>query len=342
MEEMQIEHIKNPELFFNTVDLHLLPGYTLFQNPRWMSITYPGCNLSAFVSRDESGIRAYGLAIERSSTARIFFGPLAPDEETAVQFGLSIARHYRKKGFGLFCLLPCCEKSPDNRFFSAFDEGGFKPHKGSMIRNWSSLILELDALLGDPSESFSNNHRRSIKKFLDAGCMVKEISSNEDVAALAQIFTRMYMRRKISLPFPEAEKTFKEIFGFFREQRAGSILGAYNKEGRLAGGIILGNHGDHLFYHYGASDPEEAGMPVLHAVFDRAIRSAREAGFRYFDFGGYDVTAKENSQLAHINRFKEGFHGKLVHYEDVLDIPLNPLKYTIIKGGLWLRNKIKK
>jgi hypothetical protein len=315
-----------------------LPGYTLFQHPRWMSITYPDYTQRLFVCCKEAEICGFALVVERMGTARVLFGPLVSEPSTAEGMLIYMAGYYRDSGYAsLSCQLPYIKGSGDN-IAVRLNAKGYKTTKPVILANWSTLLLDLDQLT---DTTFSVNHRRSIRKALNSGISIKKISGKDDLLRFAEIFAQMYEKRKISMPFAHPAIIFEEIAEFFDTERTGIILGAYDCNNDLRGGAIMGMHNDRLFYHYGTSSSDPDKIPVLHAVFDEAIRFARTEGFSKFDFGGYSTLAGSGSQLSNINRFKEGFHGELVHYEDVIEMPLNPAKYKIMRSGIWLRRKIK-
>jgi lipid II:glycine glycyltransferase (peptidoglycan interpeptide bridge formation enzyme) len=220
-------------------------------------------------------------------------------------------------------------------------QAGLRISKPILQHNWSTLVLQIDALPEHPESHYSENHRRSIRKARTAGYYVKELTSRDEIKDFSIIYREMYNRRKITMPFADPWQVFSGIADFFSNYNTGLMLGVFNGDAVLRGAMVIGYHGNKMFYHYGASALAIDRIPILHAAFHEAILLARQRNFRVFDLGGYANANAEDGQLSQVNRFKEGFRGNLIHYEDVIEVPLNAAKYKVMRTAISLRRKLK-
>lgn len=78
----------------------------------------------------------------------------------------------------------------------------------------------------------------------------------------------------------------------------------------LAGGIFIG-FGDTFTYVHGASSSQHREMMAPHLLHWQAIKFAKKAGYRYYDFGGVNPNGKNDFNYRPnwegITRFKKGF-----------------------------------
>jgi len=107
----------------------------------------------------------------------------------------------------------------------------------------------------------------------------------------------------------------------------------------LATGLIL-FFGDTATYLYGGSSSENRNLMAPYAMHWEAIKRAKgrglvspklgEGGCRYYSFGGINDT-----DLAGVTRFKQGFGGEAVDFPGSFDMIVNPMWY-------WLYNTTRR
>jgi lipid II:glycine glycyltransferase (peptidoglycan interpeptide bridge formation enzyme) len=102
----------------------------------------------------------------------------------------------------------------------------------------------------------------------------------------------------------------------------------------LATGIFIG-FGDTFTYVHGASGNQNREMMAPYLLQWQAIKFAKSAGYRYYDFGGINPTDESDLDFrprwAGITRFKTGFNGITKTYPGTFDLPLNPLGYKLFR-----------
>ena len=105
----------------------------------------------------------------------------------------------------------------------------------------------------------------------------------------------------------------ERIVNYLITNHMGKLMVARDSGHAVIGGSIFTFQGISVRYLISASDPERRELPMTHLVIYRAILEAKEAGFRYFDFWGYNHFAERDDQVFKVNSFKKGFW-RLLHF----------------------------
>jgi lipid II:glycine glycyltransferase (peptidoglycan interpeptide bridge formation enzyme) len=192
--------------------------------------------------------------------------------------------------------------------------------------HWSSKRVSLGEEPEVILKSFSENHRRSVKKAVTQGIEFRRIGPGE-VGAFADGYVRMYRHRQLNVDPEQTLRSFEQLHRFLGETGKGFFMGAF-REGMLLGGLIVIYQGETAFYYKGYIDHEQRQSPINHAAFYQAMLQARSDGLRWFDLGGYAVDTTDE-QLININKFKDGFKGVLVSFPPTKMIGLRKLTGTL-------------
>ena len=290
---------------------------------------------------NNNNLTGFCIIKEKLNYASVQFGPLVNNPNLIPEIIEKIFDHYKKKKFGLLRiqldylntkLYETILTNLNNRIDYSLDK----------TSSWSTKILELNINENEIFLNFSKNHKRSIKKAIKLGLITSRLITEGEVDKFSEIFIDMYKFRKISSSIINTKKTFKEIFNLIKKNNLGFILGVFDKNKNLLGGIIVVFQGKNAFYYYGASSPKYRKFPILHLAFFDSIKICIKLGLKNFDFGGYDKYG--GNQMEGINRFKDGFSPKLLNYPHALLIKPNYISYlvTIIFRKInKLKNKLK-
>jgi lipid II:glycine glycyltransferase (peptidoglycan interpeptide bridge formation enzyme) len=107
----------------------------------------------------------------------------------------------------------------------------------------------------------------------------------------------------------------------------------YQKEW-LAAGVFIG-FGDTFTYVHGGSSSEHRELMAPYLMHWEAIKFAKNAGYRYYDFGGVNPEDATNQDFrpkwAGITRFKRGFGGFIQSYAGAYDLPFNKTGYKLYR-----------
>lgn len=100
-------------------------------------------------------------------------------------------------------------------------------------------------------------------------------------------------------------------------------------EGDMLGAIIIVHNGGRALYMYGASSSKERKRMPNHLLQWEAIRWAKSAGCKIYDFWGAPDDFTETDPLWGVWRFKAGFNGQVVQHIGAWDFPSKPLFYWL-------------
>lgn len=190
--------------------------------------------------------------------------------------------------------------------------------------NWSTLLLDISPSEENLIKSFSENHRRSLKKAKNENLIIEQVTDINEMNNFAKVLCKMYAARKIPNDLEIEKYRLKNLFVFAVEKKNGLIL-TVKKGTQLLGGIILIKHNNSIFYLMGFSNPDFKNIPINHLLFLKSFECAKSLGCNSFDFGGYGRPGYADNQVLNINRFKEGFKGRRIDFPDTILIAKNSL-----------------
>lgn len=105
--------------------------------------------------------------------------------------------------------------------------------------------------------------------------------------------------------------------------------------GRVIAGNIMAFFGDTAVYMHGASANEFRNVMAPYLLQWHGIKSAKEAGCRYYDFYGID-----EHKWPGVTRFKRGFGGLEIEYPGTFDLVFNDFHYRFYEAARFMRRLI--
>jgi hypothetical protein len=296
--------------------------------------------LHILVFDEFDSLKGYALVeAKKKLLATISFGPLCVDEHLFTDLMSSCFKALLAHGFKIIRFQPPFIQSITWQKASEDFQKQFLVFSLSSQLNWSTLVLDIspgeDILL----KSFSENHRRSIKKAKNENLVVEQVRDIQQMNSFAEGLCKMYTARNIPNDLKIEKERLKNLFLFAVENGNGVIL-EIKKDSKLLGGIVLIKHNNNIFYLVGFSDPDYKKIPVNHLLFFKSFEIAAERGCNYFDFGGYGREGFADSQVLNINRFKDGFKGKRVDYPDTIFVATNSFYHLAYRNYMkWIKRK---
>lgn len=342
----QIEKMRLRAVVKDTLDNNeLAQAKKLFEQTRFSAfLQHPeydkviGKNALHILFFDEfASLKGYALVeMKKKLLATIPFGPLCADENLFSTLVASCFKSLFEYGFKVIRFHPPFIQSSIWQKTSEDLQKRFSIFSLSNQLNWSTLVLDISPEEEILLKSFSENHRRSIRKAKNEGLVVEQVSDIQEMNEFAEGLCKMYTARNIPNDLEIEKERLKNLFSFAVGKGNGLIL-VIKKEVKILGGIILIRHGNKIFYLIGFSDPDYKKIPVNHLLFCKSFEIAREEGCNYFDFGGYGREGFADSQVQNINRFKDGFKGKRVDYPDTIFIAKNSFYQLVYKSYMkWI------
>lgn len=315
LDNTELDQIKN--LFFET------PYSAFLQNPEYDKVIGKNALHVLMYNGDSSLVSAYALVeAKKFFLVTISFGPICSDESLFSFFSISCIKALTDYGFKIIRFQPPFVQLLNWEKTKGLLQKEFATFSLSLELNWSTLILDISPEKDILIKSFSENHRRSIKKAKNENLIIEEVNDIKNMDGFAEGLCKMYAARKIPHNLKIEKERLKNLFEFVIEKKNGFIL-EVRKQTQLLGGIVLIRHNRNIFYLLGFSDPDYKNIPVNHLLFLESFEKSKTFGCTYFDFGGYGRPEQADAQVLNINRFKDGFKGKRVDHPDTILIPKN-------------------
>jgi lipid II:glycine glycyltransferase (peptidoglycan interpeptide bridge formation enzyme) len=192
----------------------------------------------------------------------------------------------------------------------------------------SSLEIDLSRDLDDLTRCFRKGHKSDIKRAINSGIKVEDAANREDITAFTEVYRKMCNSRSIN---GHTAHEVERIIHYLEENHMGNLLVARDSDSAIIGGAVFVYQGLSVRYLLSASDPDRRDLPMTHLVIYRALESAKNNGFRYFDFWGYNHFAKKDDQIYSVNSFKKGFGGYFTFFAKKMNVNLILGGYNIYR-----------
>ena len=199
------------------------------------------------------------------------------------------------------------------------------------------LCRDEESLLASMKPKWRYNIGLSAKR----GVTVEE-AGPEYLATFYALYKETALRDRIAL---HPEQYYRRLFDLARDHEgmAGGArpelrLWLARHEGDTLASIVTLFRGDRAVYLYGASSDLKRNLMPAYALQWAAIRAAKSAGCREYDFFGIPPTADPAHPMAGLYRFKTGFGGRVVHRAGSWDYPLRPTIYRAFRRAEALRS----
>jgi lipid II:glycine glycyltransferase (peptidoglycan interpeptide bridge formation enzyme) len=130
---------------------------------------------------------------------------------------------------------------------------------------------------------------------------------------------------------------YRRAWQIFAPARQAHLLLASVQDELLAG-IFVCVSGAEALYLYGASSNERRNLMPNYLLQWEAIRRARAAGARRYDFWGIPATDEGDEAMAGVYRFKSGWGGRVVRFMGNYEHVYHPLVLSVARR--WLQRSL--
>ena len=214
------------------------------------------------------------------------------------------------------------------------------------------LTKEADTLLAEMKPKWRYNIRLGEKK----GVTVRYLEGEEGATEGIDIFYGLYLetakRDGIAVHskgyYADLVRMGAPLPGSVFPYTGGVSVRVYiaEHEGAALASIVTLFCGDEAVYLYGASSNEKRNLMPAYCLQWRAIRDAREARCKRYDFYGIPPVDDPAHPMYGLYRFKTGFGGSIVHRTGSVDLPLRPVLYGLYRlaeagRAFWYKKLVK-
>ncbi len=186
----------------------------------------------------------------------------------------------------------------------------------------TTLVLDLTQSEEELLKNMKQKGRYNIRVATKHGV---EIQEEKDVAEFYQILKKTTSRDGFSA---HPESYYQK---FLQQLGKNTKLLIARKDGKAIAGIILTFAGDTATYYYGASDHEFRQYMAPYLLQFEAMKIAKAAGYRFYDFLGIAPEDSKNHHLAGVSNFKRKFGGEIVQYPQPKELVLKPFIHKLFK-----------
>ena len=238
-----------------------------------------------------------GIFCKMSARVIVWGGPLAENDDPELISKLLKAFTELVKGEAVYCEIRNLRMLPDEQK-QLFKRSGYEyfPHLNILVdlkKSEEELFKQLDSA-----------KRRNVKKALKEGLEFGEISNVDEIEEAYSILKEVY--RKTEIPLSDIS-LFMSLFRhkedggscrFFKAGFKGEIIGVM---------VVLVNNSSMYEWYVGAKEEFFPKRPNEFLVWN-VMMTAKQEGFRFFDFGGAGKPDKEYG----VRNFKKGFGGEVI------------------------------
>ena len=209
------------------------------------------------------------------------------------------------------------------------DSGSIALLPYSFIHHYLNIFIDTTLSAELLFSGISVSKRRQVQSSLNAGAIVRQAGSEEEVKIFYQITRELY-RKKIKKPLI-SEEVFLRLF---RDKDAGVVLVVIFNDNIVGGMLCPYFEKDEMYEWYIAGQDDEMKMHKVYPsvlVTWEAIRFASASGFRRFNFMGAGISGRQYGA----RDFKMQFGGELVDAPRYIFVH-KPLLYKLGKLAIRL------
>jgi lipid II:glycine glycyltransferase (peptidoglycan interpeptide bridge formation enzyme) len=190
---------------------------------------------------------------------------------------------------------------------------------------YRTLLIDLSKTSEELYKNTSRRWHRALKKAAAESLRVTEGDGNDAFETLGALFDQM-VARKGFVPGVNFEE-FKAIQKDLPEALKMKVL-ICEHDGKPVAALAASLIGEKGIGLLGATSTEGLNLGGFHLLNWKMMEWMKQAGARYYDFGGYDP--ERNPGTA---RFKDGLPGDIVHHIGHYEVCDNALSTLTVKGG---------
>lgn len=197
-----------------------------------------------------------------------------------------------------------------------------------------TTILDLSKSEDQLLESMKPKTRYNLRLAQKKGVSIRFSTEDVDLAIFNKLFFETVNRQSY---FGRSPEYYKQIWNTLKPLgKVQLAIAEWNDQPLVAWMLFMDN--DILYYPYGGSSSEHRELMAAYLLVWEIVKWGKEHNFKYFDlWGTLGPNPDEQSSEFGIHRFKTGFGGEQIEYEDAYDMVIKPVHYKFFKLGNALR-----
>lgn len=195
-----------------------------------------------------------------------------------------------------------------------------------------NVVIDISKSEEDLLSNMKQKHRYNLKLSQKKGVKFKIGDSEEMFEEFLKLYNETVQRQNY---FGRSEEYLRTVWNNLAEDNR-SIATVYF-EGKPLSSWMLFLYEDTIYYPYGGSSDEYKNVMATYTLVWELIKWGKERGFKYIDLWGIEKDKK--GEYDGFSRFKLGFGGGHIFYEDTIDLVIDSKLYLVIKFFVTLREK---
>ena len=251
-------------------------------------------------------------------------GPLVADGysfETAIrEFATRFREEASRVGASFIRVSPLAPRTAE--YAELFRSAGFRAAPIYMHAE-NTWMLPLEASEEELLAGMRKTTRNLVRRAQKDGVTITKEADEKAFAALATLYQETARKHGFT---PFSMKFVRAEYGAFAGAGEGVDAYLYTAwyEGTPLSSALVIHFGESAYYHHGANALEHAKIPSSYALQWEAIRDAKSAGKKYYNFWGIAEDEDDpNHPWAGLTLFKKGFGGFRTDYLHAQDMPLS-------------------
>lgn len=186
-------------------------------------------------------------------------------------------------------------------------------------------LLDLSASLDKLKSGLRRQTRYRIKQAAKQGIEIETKAGQSELERLLELVEATAQQRHFT---PHASARIRNLYQALGPAQA-KLYQAYTAEGELLSLALIIVSNQEADYFLGANTPAGHRHPGAGALQWQAIRDAKAAGCRAYNFWGIAPEGQANHPLMGVSVFKLGFGGQRLAYQGAYDLVLRPVAYWL-------------
>lgn len=212
---------------------------------------------------------------------------------------------------------------------------------GSPTHLQENVVIDLKKSKEEILSLMKPKHRYNLKLSQKKGVRVVIGSEEEMFKEFLELYSKTVKRQKY---FGRSENYLSTVWRYLKEVESEDdspkafIATAYYEDTALSSWFLIVYKGV-IYYPYGGSSDEYRNVMATYSLVWEIINWGINQDFSNFDLWG--IERDSSGEFDGFSRFKLGFGGEIICYENTIDLILSQKDYYLVKSMIILRNKLK-
>lgn len=212
-----------------------------------------------------------------------------------------------------------------------------------------NAVIDISKSEDELLANMKQKHRYNLKLSQKNGVQFKIGSSEEMFEEFLKLYNETVKRQNY---FGRSENYLRTVWGELgsekretgsfeqtgdSQQAAQTMIATVYYEGKALSSWMLFLYEDTIYYPYGGSSDEHKNVMATYTLVWELIKWGKEHNYKYLDLWGIEKDSR--GEYDGFSRFKLGFGGDHIIYEDTIDFVIDKGLYSFLKVAQNLREK---